>query len=98
MEYSKKLNPGHSLRMTRGIKGTRLKVSIMHSPGEINQDQLLLMRFPSLGSDNVIIPGKSNLSFNTELSSMADPKKALASNVGGVIFKKMADKFEGNGW
>ena len=38
MEYRKKLNPGHSLRMTRGIKGTRQKVIAMHNPSEIDPE------------------------------------------------------------
>ena len=63
MEYGKTLNPGCSLRATRGIKGTRQNVIIMHNPSEIDQNQLLLVRFPSLGSDDVIIPGMMNLSF-----------------------------------
>ena len=55
MEYGKKLNPGHFLRITRGIKGTRQKEIIMHNSSEIDQNQLLLVRFPNLGSNDVII-------------------------------------------
>ena len=54
------------------------------------------MRFPSLGSDDVIAPGMANLSFNMELSSTTDPKRALMSNVGREIVKMLAVKFEGN--
>ena len=101
MEYGKKLNTECSLRMTRGIKGTR-QDSCMHNPIEIDQNQLLLARFPNLGSDGIIIPGMVNLSFNIylsfniKLSSMADPKRVLVSNVGRVIVKKLAVKFEQN--
>ena len=93
MECSEKLNPGHSLRMTKGIQGTRQKVIIMHNPSEIDQNQLLLVRFLNLGSDVVIIPGTVNLSFSIELSSMVDPKRALVSR---VLVKKLAAKFEEN--
>ena len=92
----KRLDPGHSLSMTRGIKGTRQKVIIMHNPSEIDQNQLLLVRFLKVGSDDVIPPGTVNLPFNIELSSMADPKRFLVSNVGMAIVKKLAVKFEGN--
>ena len=88
MEYGKKLNPG--------IKGTRQKVIITHNPSEIDRDQSLLVRFPDLGCDNVIVSGTANLSFNIELSSMADPKRALVSNVSRAIIKKLAVKFKGN--
>ena len=75
MEYINKLNPECSLRTAKGIKGTRQKVIVTHNPREIDQNQLLLVRFPNLGSDDVIIPGTANLSFNVELTSTADPKK-----------------------
>ena len=55
-----------------------------------------LIRFPNLGSDDVIVPGTANLSFNIELSSTADTKRTLVSNVGRAIVKKLAVKFEGN--
>ena len=74
MEYENKLNPTHSLRTTRGIKGTRQKVIIMHSPSEIDQNQLLLVSFANLCSNDVIAPGMTNLSFNIELSQQLAPR------------------------
>ena len=76
MEYGNKLNPECSLQTPRGIKGTRQKVIVTHNPSEIDQAQLLLVRFPNLGSDDVIIPGTANLSFNIELSATADERDA----------------------
>ena len=96
MEYRKRLNPEHSLRMPKRIKGTRQKVIVTHYPSEIDQAQLLLVRFPDLGSDDVIVPGMANLSFNIELSSTTDANRMLASNIGRAIVKKLAVKFEGN--
>ena len=96
MEYRNKLNPEHSLRTPKGIKGTRQKVIVTHNPSEIDQAQLLLVRFPNLISDDVIIPGTVNLSFNIELTSTADPKRTLVSNIGRAIIKKLAVKFERN--
>ena len=49
-----------------------------------------------MGSYDIIIPGMANLSFNIELSSTADPKSTLVSNIGREILKKSAVKFEGN--
>ena len=96
MEYRNKLNFGHSLRTTRAIKGTRQKVIVVHNPNEIDQNQQLLVRFPKVGSCDIIIPGMANLSFNIELSSTADSKRTLVSNIGREIVKKLAVKFEGN--
>ena len=96
MEYRKQLNPEHSLRTPKGIKGTRQKVIFTYNPSEIDQAQLLEVKFPNLGSDDVIISGMANLSFNIELSSTADPNRTLVSNIGRAIVKKLAVKFEGN--
>ena len=77
-------------------KKNQTKVIVTHNPREIDQNQLLLVSFPNLGSDDVIIPGTANLSFNIELSSTADLKRTLVSNIGRAIVKKLAVKFEGN--
>ena len=38
----------------------------------------------------------ANLSFNVELTSTIDANRTLVSNIGRVIIKKLAVKFEGN--
>ena len=96
MEYGKQLNPECSLKTPKGIKGTRQKVIVTHNPSEIDQAQELLVRFPNLGSDDIIIPGMANLSFNIELTSAIDANRTLVSNIGRAIIKKLAVKFEGN--
>ena len=95
MEYGNKLNLEHSLRTAKGIKGTRQKVIVTHNPSEIGQNQLLMVKFPNLASDDVIIPGTANLSFNIKLTSTADPNRTLVSNIGRAIIQKLAVKFEG---
>ena len=85
MEYGKRLNSEHSLRMPKGIKGTRQKAIVIHNPSKIDQNQELLVRFPNLGSDDVIIPGTANLSFNIELTSTVDVNRTLVSNIGRAI-------------
>ena len=95
MEYRNKLNPERSLRTAKGIKGTRQKVIVTHNPSEIGQNQLLMVKLPNLASDDVIVPGTANLSFNIELTSTADPNRTLVSNIGRAIIQKLAVKFEG---
>ena len=96
MEYRAKLNPEHSLTTACRIKGTRQKIIIItHNPSEIDQNQLLV-RFPNLGSNDVIIPGMVNLSFNIKLDSTNDKDRTLVSNIGRAIVKKLAVKFKGN--
>ena len=96
MEYGKRLNPECSLRTPKGIKETRQKVIVTHNPSEIDQAQELLVRFPNLGSDDIIIPGMANLSFNIELTSTINANRTLVSNIARAIIKKLAVKFEGN--
>ena len=79
--YWKKLSPEHSLRMVHRIKGTRQKIIVTHNPSEIDQNQLLLVRFPNLSSDDVIVPGMGNLSFNIKLNSTNDKNRTLVSNM-----------------
>ena len=95
MEYGKRLNPEHSLRTPKGIKGTRQKVIVTHNPSEIDHAQLQEVKFPNLGSDDVIIPGTAFF-FNIELTSIVDANRTLVSNIGRAIVKKLAVKFEGN--
>ena len=85
-----------SLRTPKGIKGTRQKVIVTHNLSEIDQAQELLVRFPNLGNDDVIIPGMAKISFNVELTSNVDANRTLVSNIGRAIIKKLAVKFEGN--
>ena len=51
-----------------------------------------------MGSDDIIILGTVNLSFinNIELSLEADSNRALVSNIGRAIVKKLSVKFNGN--
>ena len=93
MEYGRRLNPEHSLRTPTRIKRTRQKVIVTHNPSEIDQAQLLEVKIPNLRSDDVIIPGTANLSFNIELTSTADQNRTLVSNIGRAILKKLAVKF-----
>ena len=62
----------------------------------IDQNQDLLVRFPNLRNDDVIIPGTTNLSFSIELTSTTDPNRTLVSNIGRAIIKELSVKFEGN--
>ena len=54
-----------------------------------------MVKFPNLASDDVIVPGTANLSFNIEFTSTADPNRTLVSNIGRAIIQKLAVKFEG---
>ena len=80
----------------RGIEGTMRKVIVTHNPSEIDQNQDLLVMFPNLDNDDVIIPGTANLSFNTELTSTADLNRTLVSNIGRAIIKELVSNIVSN--
>ena len=42
-------------------KRNEKKIIVTHNPSEIDQNQLLLVRFLNLGSDDAIVPGTANL-------------------------------------
>ena len=90
MEYRKQLNPECSFRTPKGIEGIRQKVIVTHNPSTIDQAQLLLVRFPNLGNDDIIILGMANLSFDIELTSTTD--RTLVSNIGRAIIKKISSQ------
>ena len=60
----KKLNPTRFLRISHWIKGKRQKIFSTHNPSEIDQNHTLTLKFPDLGSNDIIVPGTVNLSFN----------------------------------
>ena len=95
-QYGNRLNPERSLRTARGIKATRQKMIVTHNPSEIDKNQLLLVRCPDLGSNDVIIPGTASLSFNIKLDATDDKNRTLVSNVSRAIVKELAVKFERN--
>ena len=93
--FGNKLNPDRSLQAAPGIKGIRQKIIVTHNPSEIDQNQLLLVCFPNLGSDDVIVPGTAKISFDIELSSQFDKKRTLVNNIRRAIIKKLAVKIRG---
>ena len=72
---------------TYGNRRNQTKVIVTHNPSTIDQNQDLLVRFPNLGSNDIIVRGTVNLSFNIELTSTADPNRTLVSNIGRAIIK-----------
>ena len=55
-----------------------------------------MIKFSNLGSDDVSGPRTANLFFNIQLSLKVYPNRTLESNIGRVIMKVLAIKFEEN--
>ena len=94
-KFGRKLNPYHSLREPLGVKGVRQSVVITNNPSSIDQNQQLLVRFPNLGKDDVIVPGTARLAFTIALDSK-DANRTVVQNLGCAIVKKLTIKISGN--
>ena len=93
--YGEKLNPYRKIREPRGIKGIRQSVVITNNPSTIDQNQQLLVRFPNLSNNDVIVPRTARLAFEIELSSV-DANATIYQNIGRAIVKKTTIRISGN--
>lgn len=93
--YGIKLNPYRKIREPRGVKGIRQSVVITNNPSTIDQNQQLLVRFPNLSNNDVIVPGTTRLAFEIELNS-TDKNSTIYQNIGRSIIKKTTIRISGN--
>ena len=93
--YGKKLNPYRRLRDPLGVKAVRQSVVITNNPATIDKCQQLQVRFPNLGSNDVIVPGSARLAFTISLTS-TDANRTLVQNIGRAVVKKLTIKISGN--
>ena len=94
--YGNKLNPYRKIREPHSVKGIRQSVVITNNPSTIDQNQQLLVRFPNLGSNDVIVPGTVRLAFEIELNSKTDANATIYPNIGRAIIKKTTIRISGN--
>ena len=93
--YGNKLNPYRKLRKPLGVRGIRQSVVITNNPSTIDQNQQLLVRFPNLRSNDVIVPRSARLAFEIEIKS-TDANATVYQNLGRAIVKKTTIKISGN--
>ena len=86
--YGKKLNPYRRLREPLGVKAVRQSVVVTNNPSAIDQSQQLMVRFPNLGSNDVVVPGSARLAFTISLTS-TDANRTLVQNIGRAVVKKI---------
>ena len=94
-KFGRKLNPYRSLREPLGVKGVWQSVVITNNPSSIDQNQQLLVRFPNLGKDDVIVPGTARLAYTITLNS-EDANRTVVQNLCRAIVKKLTIKISGN--
>ena len=66
-----------------------------NNPSIIGPSELLTVRFPDLKENQVIIPGTTELTFNTTLAG-TDVNRTLVKNLGRNIIRKLVVKLDGN--
>jgi len=93
--FGNKLDPHFSARMAYGVKGNRQKVVVTNNPSTIDANQILTVRFPNLGENDVIVPGTVHLAFNIMLNGGTDANCTTVNNLGRAIVKKISVKLEG---
>ena len=93
--YGNKLDPYRKIREPRGIKGIRQSVVITNNPSTIDQNQQLLVRFPNLSDNDVIVPRSARLAFTIELTS-TDVNVTVFQNLDRAIIKKTTIRINGN--
>ena len=94
-KFGRKLNPYRSLCEPLGVKGVRQSVATTNNPSSIDQNQQLLVRFPNIGKNDVIVPGTARLAFTITLNS-EDANRTVVQNLGRAIVKKLTIKMGGN--
>jgi len=93
--YGSKLDPHRAERKALGLKGNRQSIAVTNNPSTIDANQILTVRFPNLGNDDVIVPGTVRLAFNVALDGDADANRTAVNNLGRAIVKKISVKLEG---
>ena len=97
--YGHKLNPDREHRTAYGIKGIRSFERVSNNPSTISENEQLLLRFPNLGQNDVIVPGTARLAFNINLVPKEGDKDVnctVVQNLGRNIIKKLTVKISSN--
>ena len=95
MEVGDKLNPQRSYRKGFTLKGLHQHIIKTNNPNTISPDELLIVRFPDLKENQLIIPSTMRLTFNISLV-ITDLNRTLVKNLGRNIIRKLVVKLEGN--
>ena len=92
--FGVKLNPVRRTRTLFGIKAERQTVTVTHNLSSVQPSQTLLVRFPTLSRDQVVVPGTAHLLFDTTITSM-DANARFVDNLGRAVVKKLSVRMQG---
>ena len=97
--YGNKLNSYRKIREPRGIKGIRQSVVTTNNSSTIDQNQQLLVRFPNLSDNDVIVPRSARLAFTIDhlpLTTSTDANATVFPNLDRTIIKKTTIRISDN--
>jgi len=77
--YGNKLDPYCSVRTALGLKGNRQSIVVTNNPSTIDPNQTLIVWFPNLGTNDVIVPGTARIAFNIVLDGGEDDNRTTTS-------------------
>jgi len=83
------------VRTALGLKGNRQNIVVTSNPSTIDANQTLTVRFPNLGTNDVIVPGTARIAFNILLDDGEGDNRTVVNNLGRAIVKKISVKLEG---
>ena len=89
-----RLDPANSYRELNALNAERTKVTYLHTPSTIEQNQELQVILPSLADNDSIYPDTAFLSFDLELTSTVAGRH-IVQNVGRNLVTAETDMFEG---
>jgi len=94
--YGEDIEPRRMYKTMRAIRATRQHVVQTHNPSSIQPGQMLQIRFPNIGPNDVIVPGSFVVSGALKITSAKDPKRTVVPNIGRKIVKTLKVYFKGN--
>ena len=95
-QYGKKLTPHRRMKTPRGVKGERKTIVITHNPSTIAAGQNLIIKFPPLGPDDVIVPGSVRLAFKLELEGGSDDNRSIYNNLARNLIREINVRLQGH--
>ena len=84
-----------SVRTALGLKCNRQSIVVTNNPSTVDANQTLYVRFPNLGTNDIIVAGTTRIAFDIVLDGGEDDNRTVVSNLERVIAKKISVKLEG---
>jgi hypothetical protein len=91
--YGERLNPLRKYKIPLGHKADRTRIVSTNNPSSIEQNQTLHVQFPNLGSNDVVVPGSSRITFDLAIDS-TDSDYTIVDNISRSLIKKIVISLE----